>query len=103
MPAMNKPISVQAVSPGCIQLQGELTFDTVNEFLQRSKSLLIERSITFDLQQITRSDSAGLSLLIALMRYSKHQGRDIRFINLPKKLLMIAKVSGVEQLLLSRV
>ncbi|MBF6309145.1 STAS domain-containing protein, partial [Nocardia farcinica] len=55
--------------------------------------------VCFDLQAVTRSDSAGLALLVEWMQFARQQDRKLSFRNLPDQLRDIARISGLEDLL----
>ena len=55
--------------------------------------------IEVDLNGVTRADSAGLALLVELMRESGRNGRRISFCHVPAQLLSIARVCGLEEIL----
>ena len=57
------------------------------------------RSCEVDCSGITRSDSAGLSVLLDWLALAKRDGRSLRYMNLPQELLAIAKISDVDELL----
>ncbi len=81
-------------------LKGDLTFDTVPQFLQQSGMVLdYEGPVQIDLQGIQRSDSAGLALLIYWIRDTRQHNRAMMFYNMPQQMIMIAKASGLDPLL----
>jgi phospholipid transport system transporter-binding protein len=81
-------------------LVGELTFDTVPDRWEESGSLFDDSAaVVVDLAGVTRADSAGLALLVGLVRRAKQSGKSLTFRNIPDKLLAIARVTGVETLL----
>ena len=83
-----------------IQLRGELTFATVNKVLTESVTLFEAiPSLKIDLSAVTNSDSAGLALLVSWLRSAKQAGKQIVFANIPEQLLVIADISGVDELL----
>lgn len=89
-----------STAPAVIPLQGELTFDTVAQLWEGRDALLAQgTNLTLDLQAVTRADSAGLALLIGLLRKAQQDGKSLKFSNVPAKLMAIAGVSGVAQLL----
>jgi ABC-type transporter Mla MlaB component len=55
--------------------------------------------ISIDLAGVTRSDSAGLALLIEWLRESERQGRTITFLNMPAQMQSIARVCGLDGIL----
>lgn len=89
-----------SVSVQGIPLQGELTFTTVARLWENSDALLAQGTdLVIDLQTVTRADSAGLALLMGLMRKAQQHGKSLKFANIPEKLLAIARVSGVASFL----
>jgi phospholipid transport system transporter-binding protein len=81
-------------------LQGELGFASVPSVLQHAGvNMLGKEQVTVDLAGVTRSDSAGLALLVEWLRESELAGNTIRFVNVPAQLLSIARVCGLEEIL----
>ena len=81
-------------------LQGELSFASVPAILKSSaKGFMVSREIEVDLQGVTRADSAGLVLLIEWLRESERVGKVVTFINVPKQLLAIARLCGLDEIL----
>lgn len=82
------------------QVAGELTFATVNALLEQAPVLFdSHHKLNIDLAEVTRSDSAGLALLIDWMRLAKTTNKEIMFYNIPAQMLAIANASGVDELL----
>lgn len=83
-----------------IQLSGELTFSTVNSLLAESAALFESiSSLNIDLSAVTKSDSAGVALLVAWLRSAKQAGKQLVFSNIPEQMLIIADISGLDELL----
>ncbi len=83
-----------------LEVEGELDFTTVIGLLADARPLLDAGSdVRIDLQGITRSDSAGLALLIEWMRTAQRLGKAIQFLNIPAQMLAIARVSSLDQVL----
>jgi phospholipid transport system transporter-binding protein len=81
-------------------VEGELDFTTVIGLLADTQPLLdAGADVRIDLQGITRSDSAGLALLIEWMRTAQRLGKAIQFLNIPSQMLDIARVSSLDQVL----
>ena len=78
------------------RLSGELSFATVGallaEFTQRAA---LSPPKELDLSEVTRTDSAGLALLIEL----RGQDASMTFRHLPRQMLSLATLSGVQNLL----
>jgi len=83
--------------PTVWKLTGELTFATVASLLEELTAQPSQPAI-LDLQEVTRTDSAGVALLIELLRQTKSQ--PITFQNLPPQMLSIAEICGVRMLLM---
>lgn len=86
---------------GRLVLSGELTYETVPE-LSRSLESTFKQSprLCVDLSGLERVDSAGLALLVEWTRLAHALGHPLEFIEAPQQLLTIARVSGLERMLL---
>lgn len=86
---------------GCFVLSGDLSFETVPRLLESGRVLFEggTGAIRVDLAAVTRSDSAGLALLVEWLRSARRSGREIAFLNIPAKMLATARVSGLDRVL----
>ena len=83
-----------------LRVKGELTFATANDILQQSQTLFAPiAALDIDLASVTRSDSAGLALLVEWIRSANQKNKTIVFHNIPEQLLAIASASGVDEML----
>jgi phospholipid transport system transporter-binding protein len=83
-----------------VLVSGELTFSTVNSVLNEIQSLVGSLSkLQIDLSDVTRSDSAGLALLVHWMRAAKEAKKQLVFHHIPAQMLAIASASGLDELL----
>lgn len=93
---------ITAGADGRSYVRGSLTFATARsartDGLERFQKCEA-RSCEVDCSGITRSDSAGLSVLVDWLALAKRDGRSLRYVNLPQNLLAIARISEVEELL----
>ena len=81
-------------------LQGELDFTSVLSVLRHDGVYMRGKNpLTVDLKGVTRSDSAGLALLLQWSRDSEIAGNSIEFVNVPAQLLSIARVCGLDDIL----
>ena len=55
--------------------------------------------LVVDLTKVQRIDSAGLALLVEWLRQAKRNDISIRFKNIPARMLAIAAICGLEQIL----
>jgi len=91
---------------GTFLLSGELSFASVPALLRESQRLLSQQvdavganAVTIDLRGVSRTDSAGLALLVEWMRSFRAQGVTISFLNMPVQMLALARLSGLEGVL----
>lgn len=81
-------------------LSGPLTFDSVPSLLDVGFRLFKERtSVTLDLGEVTRADSAGLALMVEWIREANQRNATIHFENIPSQMLAIARTSRLEHVL----
>lgn len=84
---------------GRAQLKGELTFNSVPSVLDCEHLFKDVETLEVDLGGVSRSDSAGLALLVAWVRFAKQHQKTIRFSNVPDQLRAMAGVSGLTEVL----
>jgi phospholipid transport system transporter-binding protein len=82
-------------------VEGELNLVTVPALLQAMASQFPATGgeAHIDLAGVTRSDSAGLALLVEWLRLAKTRNTRLQFHNLPSQLRDIARVSDLLPLL----
>lgn len=92
---------LEEIAPGCIKVEGDLTFATVTALWKASQRLFTSAptEITIDLSGIRRADSAGLALLVEWFRLARKHQRRLIFTNLPGQLLTMAKTYNLQPLL----
>lgn len=85
---------------GRFSLSGAMTFSTAGKILKDSERPFDKHTqIEVDLSGVTRTDSAGLALLLEWITWANHTVREIRFVGTPEKIDAIARVTEVEGLL----
>jgi phospholipid transport system transporter-binding protein len=81
-------------------VKGPVTFATAGQLLEAGQAVFSSQAdVTINLHEVTSVDSAGLALLLEWLRQARSDGRAVRFVDIPEKLLAIARLSGVEALL----
>jgi phospholipid transport system transporter-binding protein len=94
--------ALTSTGPGHLDLSGPLVFATAGELLIASRKMFAGSSgISIDLGSVTKIDSAGLALLLEWLRWGQAERRAVTFTALPEKLLAIARLSGVEEMLVT--
>ncbi|WP_158880202.1 STAS domain-containing protein [Rhodanobacter sp. L36] len=87
-------------APGTLTLSGVLSFDTAANALQELRAAVARDGIKqLDLAGIRRSDSAGLSCIVAVMAESAQGRRPLQVVNMPVGLQALAQVCGVDGLI----
>lgn len=84
-------------------LSGVLSFDTTPKVLNLLKNYLKQQALgeqsktvfILNLNEITKSDSSGLALLMGLTREAKCNNFTLKINNIPKKLLDLARLSRI--------
>jgi phospholipid transport system transporter-binding protein len=85
---------------GRFAVSGEMTFDTAERILKESEGPFeAHTQLEIDLSGVTKSDSAGLALLLEWVTWANHTVREIRFVGMPERIAAIAKTTEVERLL----
>lgn len=87
-----------------IAISGELNMQTVPEVASRMAALVAEAGTThhnlqLDLSAISRSDSAGVALLVDVLQLAKKANLEVEFYNLPEQMRAIAGISGLLDIL----
>ena len=81
-------------------ISGHLTLSTVSSLAVKFEKLILASpsGLKIDLSQVNKIDSAGLALLIRLLRLAKMNQKELQFTSLPQQLFALAKFAGVSQL-----
>jgi len=92
--------SLEDLGEGRFALSGDMTFATAGDILNDSEDLFEQHTLlTVDLSGVTRTDSAGLALLLEWITWANHTVREIRFEGMPDKINAIARTTEVDSLL----
>jgi phospholipid transport system transporter-binding protein len=92
--------SLEDLGSGNFAAHGELALGSVAHLLQESKQLFqkaFPKSIDFT--DVTRTDSAGVALLVEWFRQAKAQQRELRYINAPAQMMAIIRVADLDDIL----
>ena len=88
---------------GRLAAGGDLEFATAAAALQAGLSLIGPgQAWTIDLAGITAGDSAGLAVLVEWMSAARERGASVHYESVPAQILAIARISGLEELLLGQ-
>ena len=85
------------ITTTAIEFSGELTRHSITQITKKSiKALFLPPSVTLDLAEITRIDTAGLAWLFYLLEQANLDDCQLSFANIPTKLDKLIGLSGVE-------
>nr|VFJ44848.1 MAG: phospholipid transport system transporter-binding protein [Candidatus Kentron sp. FM]VFJ45797.1 MAG: phospholipid transport system transporter-binding protein [Candidatus Kentron sp. FM]VFK06988.1 MAG: phospholipid transport system transporter-binding protein [Candidatus Kentron sp. FM] len=95
------PAKLNVVEKNTFAITGELSFSSVPNLWRKNKHLFTNtssatREIVIDLDEVLRTDSAGLALMIEWLRRANNQNIILRFRNIPKQMLSLAKMAEVD-------
>lgn len=98
MPANS--FELEDLGDGRFVLSGEMTFETAERILRQSEEPFEHHTrIEVDLSGVDKADSAGLALLLEWITWANHTVREIRFVDMPDRILAIARTTEVDSLL----
>lgn len=85
---------------GDIEVSGQLGFSEVSGVLKSSLTFFNgQEDLLFDLGAVEKTDSAGLALLVEWVSMANKSAQNISFQRVPKQILDIARVSGLDEIL----
>jgi phospholipid transport system transporter-binding protein len=90
------------VNDGALVVSGVIDLSTVTEILADGRAAInavSDGSLTLDLSAVTRTDSAGLALVVDWVRVARQRGLDLKIVGASSQLSAIAQVSGLDDLL----
>lgn len=83
-----------ALREGVGYLSGALNVETVPMLYQQTQDLLQQvTALTFDLRDVTQSDSSGVALLLIWIRLFRQQAKSIYFTNIPNQMLAMIRLT----------
>lgn len=113
---MNEPVAIRAgtrpsatdnaaftvVGDSRSKVTGPLHFTSVSALLTAGTAAIVEgHAAVIDLRGVTESDSSGLALLIEWMSVARAARRGLRYENIPIQVHQLARLSELEELLIS--
>lgn len=91
---------LEDLGEGRFRLVGDMNFGTAESILRKSEDLFEKHTrIEVDLSGVEDADSAGLALLLEWITWAIQTVREIRFVEMPERVVAIAKVTEVDNLL----
>lgn len=85
---------------GTIHIKGELSFDTVEYALEKTKVLITyDHTLILNLAAVVNCDSASLAFVTAVLREAKRKRTRLLFTKVPLQMLDLSRVSGLDGLI----
>jgi phospholipid transport system transporter-binding protein len=89
--------SINATGANSFSLSGTLNFNTVPALMKQAEGMLAKcKAASVDFAAVENSNSAGLALLIEMMRFMRQRQAVIRFSNIPEQIAIVARAYGIE-------
>jgi phospholipid transport system transporter-binding protein len=93
---MNKLAIINEES-GRFSVEGDMIFSTMDKKTLNSFAFLTTgKQITLDFGKVSNADSAGLALMLEWIKQARTKRVQLRFINIPEKILNLAKLSNLD-------
>lgn len=94
--------AIQTVGEGRYLLTGDLDFQEVPQLLNTSVSMFADAGahLVVDLSGVGRTTSVGLALMVEWLRRARQASKTIEFQNVPAQMLAMAKISGLDGILM---
>lgn len=90
----------ESLGGGRYRVTGNLGFDTIPALWKQSLDGLKDAAEpVIDLGSVTQVDSAGLALVIEWIRWAHRDGRRLRLVQVPEKLVALARISETDHFL----
>ncbi|UXI67892.1 STAS domain-containing protein [Tahibacter amnicola] len=98
---MSAPVTCQVgVRDGVLAVTGALVFATAARALAEARAPLARgEARSLDLAKVTVADSAGLGVVLSLVRQARRQGTELPIRHAPASLLALAQLCEVDALL----
>ncbi|MBI3546693.1 MAG: STAS domain-containing protein [Gammaproteobacteria bacterium] len=93
------PNGFSAGENGAFEISGQVTFQTVPQFLAYTDQWLRDstQAVTIDMHKVTLADSAGLALMLEWMQLARAANRELSFANIPEQMHDLIRVNGLEK------
>lgn len=83
-----------------LTVSGDLTLDSVQQKMTETELVFKDNlALEIDLAEVSKSDSAGLALLIHWLRKAHQIEKKLVYTNMPTQMLAMARACGLEEIL----
>ena len=89
--------SLSVSGDNAIMVKGVLNFETVPALAKEAEQLFKKMDkIRVSFAEVKDSNSAGLALLLEMVRTTKLNGQSIGFVELPEQMIIVARAYGLD-------
>lgn len=93
-------LSFNTTAEGRFRVAGPMSFKSVHGIWEQSRTELSAAATPcVDLGEVTQVDSAGLALVLEWVAWAQAQGKTLKLTRVPQKLMDLARMSEVADLL----
>jgi phospholipid transport system transporter-binding protein len=86
-----------------LELEGALNFESMPRILEETALYTAQESLpnclSIDFSRVTDIDSSAVALLLHWRRESTRLGKPLRYVHLPKNLITLADLYGVDEMI----
>ena len=83
-----------------IFVKGDVTFSTVMQILAKGEKYIVAQpSIVVDFASVGGVDSSAIALITSWVRKAKASDTNIKIVNLPSNLVVLAKTCGIHDII----
>ena len=88
---------ISQLSADTFALKGVLSLDTVPALMKQAESLLVQsKDASVDFSGIEKTNSAGLALLLEMVRFMQLRNASVQFKNVPEQIAIVARAYGID-------
>ncbi|MEX2605777.1 MAG: STAS domain-containing protein [Kiritimatiellia bacterium] len=92
----------QQDSVGIVQLIGDLNVVQVDPFRQKFKDWFMAnpstKNVVIDLKEVSMIDSAGLGVLIAILKQVRERGGDLKLAGMQKRVRLVFEITRTQRI-----
>lgn len=94
----DKPVArIVSLAADSFALKGVLDFDTVPPLMKQAESMLANnRQVSVDCAEVEKTNSAGLALLLEIVRFMRLRNARVQFKNVPEQIAIVARAYGID-------
>lgn len=95
-------LNIKQHAPGCFEITGNLTFAAINAKTPIALKPADDNSLNLNFKHVDVSDSAGLALIFEWLTSAQDRHITLHLQNLPDQIIALAKLSGVDTMLINK-